>query len=305
MEINVQDFSSLDVYQYLTHLVAPRPIALVSTVSKKGEVNLSPFSFFNLFSSNPPLVIFSPLLRMHNGAMKHSLQNVLEVPEVVINIVTKDIAGQTSLASSEYEKGIDEFIKAGFSKEKAKIVKPPMVKEAKAKLECKVTEIKALGYNGGAGNLVICEVVYIHISDEVLNKNRKVDPTKLDLVARLGSDWYCEVNSQNLFDLPKPGKRPGIGMDRLPSFIRNSNILKGNDLARFASMERLPHFDPAFTNERIISMVQYCRNNEELLHKGLCGYAIELLNENEVEKAWQVLGKLQPGNNIAKQKQFN
>lgn len=289
MEINVQDFSSLEVYHYLTQLIAPRPIALVSTVSRDGVVNLSPFSFFNLFSSNPPIVIFSPLRRMRDNTIKHTLHNVMEVPEVVINMVTGDISGQTSLASAEYEDGVDEFIKAGFEKQKAVKVKPPMVKEARAKLECKVTEIKPLGTKGGAGNLVICEVVYIHIADEIVTEDGHVDPAKLRLTARLGRDWYSEIHPENLFTLPKPGRLPAIGMDILPSFIRNSSILTGNDLARLASIESLPVVDPEFTDERMRAILCHCRHSRGLLNQEFCEYAIELLNKNEVQKAWQVL----------------
>ncbi|MDB5199189.1 MAG: flavin reductase family protein [Chitinophagaceae bacterium] len=271
MEINVPDHSSLEVYHHLTHLIAPRPIALVSTISRDGVVNLSPFSFFNLFSSNPPIVIFSPLRRMRDNTVKHTLHNVMEVPEVVINIVTKDISGQTSLASAEYGDGIDEFIKAGFGKQKAMKVKPPMVKEAKAKLECKVIEIKPLGAKGGAGNLVICEVIYIHMDDEIV-KDGQVDPAKLNLAARLGSDWYSEINTENIFTLNKP-KHNGIGIDNLPAFIRNSTVLTGNNLARLASIDRLPDFD----------------YSSKPVDKEIFEYVIELLNKNEVQKAWQVL----------------
>ena len=203
MRINVTELSSLEVYHHLTNLIAPRPIALASTISRNGAVNLSPFSFFNLFSSNPPIVIFSPLLRMRDNSRKHTLHNVMEVPEVVINIVTRDILEQTNYTSGEFPDGVDEFIEAGFEKEKAMLIKPPMVKEAKAKLECKVTEVKPLGKHGGAGNLVICEVLYIHIDDEVLTDGA-VDPAKLNLAARLGGDHYTEVNIDNLIKLPKP-----------------------------------------------------------------------------------------------------
>jgi flavin reductase (DIM6/NTAB) family NADH-FMN oxidoreductase RutF len=211
MEINVADLSSLEVYHHLTNLVAPRPIALVSTISRNGEVNLSPFSFFNLFSSNPPVVIFSPLLRMRDNSRKHTLHNVMEVPEVVVNIVTMDIVEQANFTSYEFADGVDEFIKAGFSKEKAKIVRPPMVAEAKAKLECRVTGIHQLGTGGGAGNLVICEVVHIHIADEILNNEGHVDPAKLNIAARLGGDYYAEINENNLFRLPKPAPKSPKG----------------------------------------------------------------------------------------------
>jgi flavin reductase (DIM6/NTAB) family NADH-FMN oxidoreductase RutF len=204
MHYDVKELSSLETYRYLTHLVAPRPIALVSTMDREGNVNLSPFSFFNVFSSNPPIVIFSPLRRTRDNTIKHTLRNVLEVPEVVINIVTKDIVEQTSLASAEYEDGVDEFIKAGFTKESAMMVKPPMVLEAKAKLECHVTEVKPLGDGGGAGNLVICEVLYMHIDDTLYDEKGRFDAYKLNLAARLGGDHYSEVNTDNLFTLPRP-----------------------------------------------------------------------------------------------------
>lgn len=184
---------------YLQHLVAPRPICFASTINAKGQVNLSPFSFFNLFSTQPPVVIFSPSRRLRNNTTKHTLQNVLEIPEVVINIVTEDMVQQTSLASCEYEQGIDEFFKAGFTKIAATRVAPPMVAESNAQLECKVLEVKSLGEGGGAGQLVICEVLCLHIADAWLDADQKMDPRKQALVARLGGDWYCRVSPENLF----------------------------------------------------------------------------------------------------------
>src|SRR6478672_12771875 len=174
------------VQNYLQHAIAPRPICLASTIDTDGHVNLSPFSFFNMFSSNPPIVIFSPARRVRDNTTKHTLQNVMEVPEVVINIVTYDMVQQTSLASCEYPKGVDEFVKAGFTKEPAKLVKPPMVKESKVNLECRVLEVKPLGLEGGAGNLVICEVLIVHLDDSLLTADKKIDQRNLELVARLG-----------------------------------------------------------------------------------------------------------------------
>ncbi|MBD0368219.1 MAG: flavin reductase family protein, partial [Flavisolibacter sp.] len=213
---------------YLQHVIAPRPICFASTIDQQGIVNLSPFSFFNLFSSQPPVVILSPSRRVRDNTTKHTLENVLEVPEVVINIVTYDMVQQTSLASCEYPREVDEFEKAGFTKEKATLVQPPMVKESKAKLECKVLEIKSLGEKGGAGQLVICEVLCLHIADELLTAEKKMDQTKLELVARLGGDWYCRVTKENLFIVPKPNVKLGIGMNALPESIRSSTILTGN-----------------------------------------------------------------------------
>src|ERR1051325_11527606 len=196
MVFDLQELSVTDKQYYLQHVVAPRPVCFASTIDKDGHVNLSPFSFFNMFSSNPPIVIFSPGRRIRNNTTKHTLQNVLEVPEVVINIVTYDMAQQTSLASCEFPKEMDEFIKAGFTKEPATLVKPPMVKESKAKLECKVVEIKPLGEEGGAGNLVICEVLKLHLHDSLLDDNKKFIQPKLELIARLGGDWYCHVSRE-------------------------------------------------------------------------------------------------------------
>ena len=186
MLLNLADLKPAEKQYYLQHVIAPRPICFASTIDKEGNVNLSPFSFFNLFSSNPPVVIFSPSRRVRDNTTKHTLQNVLVVPEVVINIVTYDMVQQTSLASCEYGKAVDEFEKAGFSKVAATRVAPPMVKESKVQLECKVLEVKPLGTEGGAGNLVICEVLVLHIADSLLDANAKLDQTKLDLVARLG-----------------------------------------------------------------------------------------------------------------------
>src|SRR5215213_6506650 len=236
MIFNLNELSTAEKQYYLQHVIAPRPVCFASTMDKEGNVNLSPFSFFNMFSSNPPIVIFSPSRRVRDNTTKHTLQNVLQVSEVVINIVTYDIVQQTSLASCEYPKGVDEFIKAGFTKEPAMMVMPPMVKESKAKLECKVLEIKSLGSEGGAGNLVICEVLCLHLDDSLLTNDKKFDQTKLELVARLGGDWYCKIGPENLFRVEKPNTKLGIGMDALPEGIRRSNILTGNQLAQLANV---------------------------------------------------------------------
>lgn len=286
MHYNVKELSSLETYRYLTHLIAPRPIALVSTIDRRANTNLSPFSFFNLFSSNPPIVIFSPLRRVRDNTMKHTLHNVLEVPEVVINIVTSDIVSQTSLASCEYEDGVDEFSKAGFTKESAVIVKPPMVMEAKAKLECHVIEVKPLGNKGGAGNLVICEVLYMHVDDTLYNDQGQFEPQKLNLAARLGGEYYSEVNANNLFMLPKPNKI-GIGIDALPALIKYSNHFNGNELAALASVEKVPAPQAGFEDQKLEAINTYlkgCRK-EEILY----GYIKELIHHNKINQAWQVL----------------
>jgi len=289
MFIQLKDLKTADVQNYLQHAIAPRPVCFASTVDKAGQVNLSPFSFFNLFSSNPPVVIFSPARRVRDNTTKHSLENVLEVPEVVINIVDYDMVQQTSLSSCEYPKGVNEFVKAGFTEEKATMVTPPMVKESKVKMECRVLEVKPLGTEGGAGNLVICEVLCMHIDDSILDENGKIDQTKLHHVARLGGDWYCKVDEQNLFKVAKPNTQLGIGVDALPESIRNSPILTGNNLGQLANVHEMPFVDPAFSDERLTNIVQYYAINPDDMDKELHRYAKELLDAGKVNEAWQVL----------------
>ncbi len=274
---------------YLQHVIAPRPICFASTIDKAGNVNLSPFSFFNLFSSNPPVVIFSPARRVRDNTTKHTLQNVLEVPEVVINIVTYDMVQQMSLSSCEYPKDVNEFTKAGFTAIPASKVKPPMVKESKVQLECKVLEVKPLGSEGGAGQLVICEVLVIHIADELLDENKKLDQRKINHVARLGGDWYCKVDETNLFQVAKPNTQLGIGIDSLPASIRNSKYLTGNDLGQLANVEELPVVDPSFDDAHLKQIIQYYSINPEEMEKELHLYAQKLLKSGGVTAAWQVL----------------
>ena len=289
MFIQLKDLKTADVQNYLQHAIAPRPVCFASTVDKAGQVNLSPFSFFNLFSSNPPVVIFSPARRVRDNTTKHSLENVLEVPEVVINIVDYDMVQQTSLSSCEYPKGVNEFVKAGFTEEKARMVTPPMVKESKVKMECRVLEVKPLGTEGGAGNLVICEVLCMHIDDSILDENGKIDQTKLHHVARLGGDWYCKVDEKNLFKVAKPNTQLGIGVDALPESIRNSHILTGNNLGQLANVHEMPFVDPAFSDDRLKNIVQYYAINPDDMDKELHRYAKELLDAGKVNEAWQVL----------------
>ena len=274
---------------YLLHVIAPRPICFASTIGKEGNVNLSPFSFFNVFSSNPPIVIFSPSRRIRDNTTKHTLENLLEVPEVVINIVTYDMVQQVSLASCEFPKGMNEFIKAGFTAIPATLVKPPMVKESKVKLECKVLEVKPLGTEGGAGNLIICEVMRMHIDDSLLDENQKIDQRKINHVARLGGDWYCQVSEQNLFKVEKPNTQLGIGIDALPDNIRNSNILSGNDLGKLANVQEMPVIDPSFDDDHLKQIIQYYNLDPDDMEKELHLYAKKLLEEEKVKEAWQVL----------------
>lgn len=289
MEIELKELSTAEKQYYLQHIIAPRPICFASTIDKEGNVNLSPFSFFNLFSTNPPIIIFSPARRLRNNTTKHTLQNIVEVPEVVINIVTYDMVQQTSLASCEYPKGTDEFIKAGFTKEKAVMVTPPMVKESKAKLECKVVEVKPLGAEGGAGNLVICEVLYMHLDESLLTSEKKIDQTKLELVARLGGDWYCRVGFENLFRVTKPNTQLGIGIDALPEGIRFSKFLSGNDLGQLANVPEIPVVHPSFDDVHLKNIFQYFSIDPIEMEKEIHLYAARLLNEGKVQEAWQVL----------------
>lgn len=289
LTITLKDLKPADVQNYLQHAIAPRPICFASTMDKAGNINLSPFSFFNLFSSNPPIVVFSPARRVRDNTTKHTLQNVLEVPEVVINIVDYDMVQQTSLASCEYPKGTNEFIKAGFNEEKATLVGPPMVKESKVKLECNVLEVKPLGTEGGAGNLVICEVLCMHIDERILDESGKIDQTKLHHVARLGGDWYCRVDESSLFKVTKPNTQLGIGIDSLPESIRRSNILSANNLGQLANVHEMPFVDPAFTDDKLKNIIQYYSINPDEMDKELHRYAKELLDTGKVNEAWQVL----------------
>jgi flavin reductase (DIM6/NTAB) family NADH-FMN oxidoreductase RutF len=297
MIINLKEIKPAEAQNYLQHAIAPRPICFASTIDKEGNVNLSPFSFFNLFSSNPPIVIFSPARRVRDNTTKHTLQNVLEVPEVVINMVDYDMVQQTSLASCEFPKGTNEFIKAGFTEEKATLVKPPMVKESKVKLECTVLEVKPLGTEGGAGNLVICEVLCMHIDESILDADPsttaqglpKIDQTKLHHVARLGGDWYAKIDSSNLFKVAKPNTQLGIGVDSLPESIRNSKILSANNLGQLANVHEMPFVDPAFDDAKLKNIIQYFSINPDEMDMELHSYAKELLDSGKVNEAWQVL----------------
>ena len=281
---------------YLQHVIAPRPVCFASTIDKNGNVNLSPFSFFNLFSSNPPIVIFSPARRVRDNTTKHTLQNVLEVPEVAINIVTYDMVQQVSLASCEFPKGVSEFAKAGFTEEPATLIRPPMVKESKVKLECKVIEVKPLGTEAGAGNLIICEVLRMHINDSLLDDTSttaqglpKMDQRKIHHIARLGGDWYCKVDESNLFIVEKPNTQLGIGVDALPDSIRNSKILTGNNLGQLANVRELPAIEPSFDDDTLKNIIQYYSVNPEEMEKEIHLYGKKLLDAGKVKEAWQVL----------------
>ncbi len=264
------DVSGQDVQFLLQTAIAPRPIALASTVDAAGHSNLSPFSFFNMFSSNPPVVIFSPARRVRDNTTKHTLENVRAVPEVVIGIVNYPIVQQISLASTEYDADTNEFIKAGLTMQEAEKVKPKLIAECPVNLECKVLEIKELGTGGGAGNLVICEVIALHVRTEYLDENGKMDGLKLDLVARLGGNWYSRNNADNMFEVPKPLATKGIGFDGLPAEILGSTVFTGNDLGMLANTEALPQGSFSAKAE---------------IHQ----QAKELLKENNIKGAWECL----------------
>lgn len=240
LTLNCEVLSPVQLQNYLQYAIAPRPICFASTIDGQGNINLSPFSFFNMFSTNPPMCVFSPARRVRDNTTKHSLENVLEVKECVINIVNYAMVQQTSLASTEYEKGVNEFEKAGFTMVESHLVKPPRVAEAPVQLECIVKEVIPLGESNGAGNLVLAEIKLIHIKEEILDEDGKIDQAKIDLVARLGGDWYCRVTPESLFKVAKPLTTLGIGVDALPISVRHSKVLTGNDLGMLGNIEVLP-----------------------------------------------------------------
>jgi len=284
--IDPKKLSPAETQAYLQGAVGPRPIAFASTIDQNGNANLSPFSFFNLFSSNPPIMVFSPARRVRNNTVKHTLINAEETREVVINVVNYNIVQQASLSSTEYADGVDEFVKAGFTKLNSEAVKPYRVAESPVQFECKVNDIIALGTEGGAGNLIICEVVRIHINENILDDNGKIDQHKIDLVSRMGGNWYSRAN-QGMFEVEKPLSTLGIGVDNIPEYIRKKTIFAGNDFGMLGNVEQLP-------NEEEIK--KFVNNNQEVVKhieqkntKHLDKIAKQLLAENKVLDAWKVL----------------
>ena len=281
LSLNPKELTVAQVHQYLLGAVGPRPICFASTIDKNGKANLAPFSFFNVFSANPPIAIFSPARSGRTGATKDTYDNIKEVPECVINIVNYNMVYQTSLASSPYPKGTSEFEKAGFTQLASEKVKPFRVKESPVQLECKVNQVIELGQEGGAGNLVICEVVMIHVSEDVLDANKGIDQKKIDLVARMGGNWYCRAHGDALFEIEKPLTTIGIGVDQIPAAIKNSNVFTGNNLGQLGNVEQLP------TKEEIESYKSTQKrfaNNDEL-HQ----FAKTLLEGGKVKEAWLAL----------------
>lgn len=281
-----KDLPTAKLHAYLQSAVAPRPIAFASTISADGKPNLSPFSFFNVFSANPPILIFSPARRVRDNTVKHTLINAEATKEVVINVVNYDIVQQASLSSTEYAEGVNEFLKSGLTAIKSDLIKPFRVAESPVQFECKVNEIVSLGENGGAGNLVICEVLKIHISEKILDANGQIDQRKIDLVSRLGGNWYSRSN-EGLFEVPKPLTTLGIGVDAIPDFVKQSPVFNGNDLGILGNVEALPTDEEIdifvkqnFAVKGVLSADDVQKKHEK---------AKQYLDNNDVYSAWKML----------------
>ena len=278
LTINPKEVSIPVLHNYLQGAVAPRPIAFASTMDKEGNVNLSPFSFFNVFGTHPPTLVFSPVQRVRDGSSKHTLENVLEHDEVVINMVDYAMVEQMSLASCEFDKGVNEYLKSGFTQTPSVFVKPPRVGESKAAFECKVKQVIQMGEGGGGSpNLVICEVILAHFSEDILNEKGMIDQTKTDWVARLGGDWYCRASGAALFEVAKPNMNKGIGVDAIPDFIKSNPLFTGNDLGRLGNIETLPTKSDVAVFMKIHPEVPYDKLAKVLLEKG------------QVKEAWMAL----------------
>lgn len=289
--INPKEIEIPKLHRYLLGSVGPRPIAFASTIDSKGNINLAPFSFFNVFSANPPIMIFSPARSGRTNESKDTYNNVKEVPEVVINVVTHDMVHQMSLASSPYDSDVSEFEKAGFTSLASEMITPPRVKESPVQFECKVNEVIELGDQGGAGNLILCEVLRIHVMESLLDENEMIDQHKIDLVSRMGGNWYCRADKNSMFEIQKPITTCGIGFDGLPTDIRNSSILSGNDLGQLAGIEQLPNetdvneYKLLELSELFLSLEEDAVQLEIEIHKR----AQDLLKRNLLEEAWLTL----------------
>lgn len=291
LTIDTKETKNPKLHHYLLGSVGPRPICFASTVDKDGNRNLAPFSFFNVFSSNPPIAIFSPARSGRTGQQKDTYNNVKEVPEVVINIVDYSMVHQMSLASSPYDPDEDEFVKSGLTAVESEVVKPWRVKESPVQMECKVNEVIELGEGGGAGNLIVCEILKIHIVESILDENQAIDQNKIDLVARMGGDWYCRADENSMFEIKKPITTRGIGVDEIPKEIVNSKILTGNDIGQLGGIETLP--DETEVNDykliELIDLFVSLEDAPEKLEIELHLRAKELLKENKLTEAWKTL----------------
>ena len=291
LSLNPKDIPPRQLHHYLLGTVVPRPICFASTVDENGNSNLAPFSFFNVFSSNPPIAVFSPSRSGRTGKHKDTFNNIQKVREVVINMVNYSMAEQMSLASSPYSAEVDEFVKSGFNKVKSDLVQPHRLKESPVQFECKVLEIKELGNKGGAGNLIICEILKIHISIDVLDDNQMIDQQKIDLIARMGGNWYSRTEKKSMFEITKPITTIGIGFDELPIEILNSNILTGNELGKLAGIESLPN-ETAVNDFKLIELSEIFLKFEDDAKKlefSLHKKAQEFLLQNDLEAAWKTL----------------
>jgi flavin reductase (DIM6/NTAB) family NADH-FMN oxidoreductase RutF len=283
------EIKTSQLHHYLIGAVAPRPICFASTIDAAGNPNLSPYSFFNVFGSNPPTLIFSPSRKVRDNSLKHTLENIRETGEVVINVVNYAMVQQMSLSSCEYPKGVDEFEKAGFHKLPSQVVKPWRLAESPVQMECQVMQIIETGTEGGAGNLIICKVVVMHLEDAILDEQSRIDPNKIDLVARMGGDYYCRASGDAVFEVPKPNTKLGIGVDALPESIKNSSILTGNHLGMLANVHEMPAVDPAFHDKRLADIIQYFSLNPGEMEEELHQYTATLLKDGRTADAWQVL----------------
>jgi len=291
LTIDTTETKNPKLHHYLLGSVGPRPICFASTIDKDGNRNLAPFSFFNVFSSNPPIAVFSPARSGRTGQQKDTYNNVKEVPQVVINIVDYSMVHQMSLASSPYNPNEDEFVKSGLTAIESEVVKPWRVKESPVQMECKVNEIIELGEGGGAGNLIVCEILKIHIAESILDENQAIDQKKIDLVARMGGDWYCRADENSMFEIKKPITTRGIGVDEIPQEIVKSKVLTGNDIGQLGGIETLP--DETEVNDykliELIDLFVSLENAPEKLETELHLRAKELLKENKLTEAWKTL----------------
>jgi len=286
LTIDPKEVTTAKLQGYLQSAIGPRPIAFASTLDKKGKPNLSPFSFFNIFSANPPILVFSPARRVRDNSIKHTLLNCEETGQVVINVVNFDIVQQVSLSSTEYPEGVNEFLKSGLTAIPSEVVKPYRVAESPVQFECKVIDIIALGKEGGAGNMIVCEVLKMHISEKILDSNGVIDPMKIDLVARLGGNWYSRAN-KGLFEVEKPLTTLGIGVDFIPDFVKESPVFNGNDLGKLGNVESLPTIEEiAIFVKQNFEVKGVLSADDELKKHQL---AKEYLDKNEVLTAWKVL----------------
>ncbi len=289
MRIIPGEISTAQFHAFLLGAVSPRPICFASTIDKDGNPNLSPFSFFNVFGSNPATLIFSPARRVRDNTTKNTLENIRATGEVVINAVSYEMVQQMSLSSCEYPAGTNEFLKAGFTQVKSEMVKPFRVGESPASLECRVKDIIETGTGGGAGNLIICELVCMHLSDLVLGDNGQIDPHKIDLVARMGGDYYCRASGPAVFTVPKPARELGIGIDALPEHIRKSKVLTGNHLGLLGNSTTIPVLEPLEEDDRLVQILREYETDAASRQYALHQYAAELLNDENVTHAWAVL----------------